>query len=62
MGPLCGSISGIIVLLAGLSFLAFALGMLGGMTANLIAGILLALYGLSVLVHALNMCPMCKGK
>jgi hypothetical protein len=55
---MCGTISGLLVLLAGL-VLAFAFG---GMSADLISGILLALYGLSVLVHANGWCPMCKGK
>jgi putative effector of murein hydrolase LrgA (UPF0299 family) len=60
MGPVCGSIVGILVLLAGLSFLAFALGMTNAGFACLIAGITLTLCGLSLILHAFCMCPTCK--
>ncbi len=62
MCTLCGSIMGILVLLAGLVFLLNGLGMVvtSAMLANEVGGALLLLYGLGMLVHALGLCPMCK--
>jgi len=61
MGPTCGKISGLAVLLAGVALFAFANGNLGGQMAHYIAGALLALYGLAGIVHSANVCPACKA-
>lgn len=56
----CGSISGLLVLVAGACMLLSALGSLPGSTAGMVAGAALGLYGISLVVHSLGMCPMCK--
>ena len=61
MGDKCLNVAGVLVLLAGLSFLAFGLGSLDGGTAHLASGALLGLTGLGILVHGLGMCPGCKA-
>ncbi len=60
MCPLCGTVSGLLVLVAGAVLLLSSLAMLGQTTSMMIAGAALALYGIGALVHTANMCPMCK--
>ena len=61
MGKMCGSVCSILVLVAGLSFLAFGFGKLDGMLAHMVSGAALVLYGLGLLVHALGFCKCaCK--
>lgn len=60
MSPLCGTVSGLLVLVAGAAMLLSALSTLNSATSMLIAGAALALYGLGAVVHTANMCPMCK--
>jgi len=63
MGPVCGTISGIIVAVGGLALIAAAMGtVLTDMQGEIVCGVALVLFGLSVLIHALGMCPMCNGK
>lgn len=58
----CGTISGVLVLVAGAVMLLSSLAMLDGTMAMMVAGAALALYGLGGIVHAMNMCPLCKAK
>jgi hypothetical protein len=60
MGKMCKMVMGLMFLVAGACLLAFGLGMLSSMLANVIAGALFLLAGLSFAIHALGMCPMCK--
>ncbi|MBS3070575.1 hypothetical protein J4220_03655 [Candidatus Micrarchaeota archaeon] len=60
MHKTCKMLSGLLVLLAGLTLLAFGYNLLAVMAAHQIAGILLALYGIAKLAHAIGACPMCK--
>ncbi len=60
MCPMCGTVSGLLVLVAGIVLLLASLAMLDSKTSGLIAGAALALYGLGAIVHTANMCPMCK--
>jgi hypothetical protein len=57
---MCGTVSGLLVLVAGLVLLLASLRMLDSTTSTMIAGAALALYGLGAIVHTANMCPMCK--
>ena len=60
MCPVCSTVSGLLVLVAGVVFLMASLAMLDSKTSGLIAGLALALYGLGAIVHTANLCPMCK--
>ena len=60
MGKVCGSICGLLVLVAGVVMFMFGNAMLDPRLAFTVAGAALALYGLGFLVHALGLCPMCK--
>ncbi|MDD5339964.1 MAG: hypothetical protein PHV13_01805 [Candidatus ainarchaeum sp.] len=63
MGRVCGSITGLLVLVSGLAFVASAqVAALINAQDVMIAGAALALAGLSLLIHALGLCPLCKGK
>ncbi|MEW5996070.1 MAG: hypothetical protein AB1657_00545 [Candidatus Micrarchaeota archaeon] len=53
-------LNGLLLLLAGLSFLAFALGYLDVRNAHLLVGALLALVGLHKIGDAYGICPLCK--
>ncbi|HLD75794.1 MAG TPA: hypothetical protein VI874_02155 [Candidatus Norongarragalinales archaeon] len=60
MGSTCCKGSGLTVLLAGLSFLAYGLNLWkDGMAVHLAAGVFLTLYGFAKLLHAMDMCPNC---
>ncbi len=60
MNTMCGTISSLLVMAAGVVLLLSALGNLDGTTAMLVAGAALALYGLGELVHVLSLCPLCR--
>ena len=60
MGPTCGTISGLLALIAGALFLGSGLSMVSAMAASLYGGLALLLFGLSFTIHAMGMCPMCK--
>jgi len=56
----CSGVSGLLVLLGGLSLLGFGLGYLEGSMGHVASGVFFSLYGLAVLAHAGGMCPNCK--
>lgn len=61
MGSGCCKVSGLLVLLAGLSFLAYGLGVLkDGLMVHLAAGLFLTLYAVGKMMHAMDMCPSCQ--
>ncbi|MBI2971808.1 MAG: hypothetical protein HYY37_05305 [Candidatus Aenigmarchaeota archaeon] len=62
MGGTCMTVSGLLVLGAGATLLAFGMGSVAGNTAHLVAGALFALVGLGEIMHGMGMCPMHKGK
>ncbi len=62
MGSSCCKVMGLLVLISGLSFLAYGLNMWNnGMQVHLVAGLFLTLYGLGKLAHSMNMCPTCSA-
>jgi len=62
MDKMCGVATGLMFLIGGACLLAYGLGMLSAMIANVIAGALFLIAGVSFAVHALGMCSMCKGE
>jgi hypothetical protein len=61
MGKICGSITGVLVVVSGVLFVASAqIAALINAQDVMIAGVALALGGLSLLIHALGLCPLCK--
>ncbi|MDP2717457.1 MAG: hypothetical protein Q8P02_01805 [Candidatus Micrarchaeota archaeon] len=57
----CKNVCGLLVLIGGLSFLAFGLKWWNvGLLVHLVAGAAFSLYGLAKLAHAMHMCPACK--
>lgn len=57
---MCGSVMGLLNLVAGASLLAAGMGSLAMPTALMASGACLLLFGLGKLVHKMGMCPMCK--
>ncbi len=68
MGKLCGAISGLALLAAGVTFIVFAPKFVGIaafpdiVAAHQIGGALLALSGLGFTLHGLHWCPMCNSE
>lgn len=61
MGSGCCKINGLLLLVSGLSFLAYGLGYWkDGMMVHLVGGLFLTLYALGKLMHAMDMCPNCQ--
>ncbi len=63
MGKVCGTISGLLVFIAGAMFLLYGLSAdppMNVMLTNQVAGAALLLFGISFMVHALRLCPLCK--
>ena len=58
----CLKLTGVLVTVAGLSFLAFGLEWLAGNTAHLLSGVLLAIAGLGLLYHGSGMCGNCNAE
>lgn len=56
----CTILSGVVVLVAGVSFAGLLGAAVAGMASGTFGGWLLALYGLAILIHGLKLCPMCK--
>ena len=56
----CGLVMGVLVLVAGVSFLLFGMKSLDGSTAHIIAGTALGLFGVSKIAHVKGVCPACK--
>jgi hypothetical protein len=55
----CAKLAAIVVLLAGLSFMADYFGY--WMMGELVGGLLLAIYGIMMLTHAMGMCGECNA-
>lgn len=60
MGTMCMSVTGVLVLVSGISMLLGGLNTLSPMLSWMVSGATLTLAGLSLLVHGMKMCPMCK--
>jgi hypothetical protein len=60
MRPLCGTVLGLLALLAGAVLLFSGLAMLDVRTSLVVAGAALSIYGIGALLHAANLCPACK--
>ena len=61
MSKICGSVTGLLVLISGASMAASGFGMIDVMLSHKVSGIALVLVGLSLLVHSTNMCK-CAGE
>ncbi|MBI2444851.1 hypothetical protein HYV43_00500 [Candidatus Micrarchaeota archaeon] len=61
MGSACCKMSGLMLLISGLSFLTYGLNIWkDGMLVHLVGGLFLTLYALGSMMHAMDMCPSCQ--
>lgn len=60
MHGMCTTITGVLVGVAGVSFLLFGLNSVSAMIAHVVSGAALTIVGISFLVHGAGMCSKCK--
>ena len=61
MHATCEKMTGVLFLIAGVSYILFALGSLDGKTAHLVSGAAVGLSGLGMIAHGMGMCDNCAA-
>jgi uncharacterized membrane protein (UPF0136 family) len=62
MGKICGTVTGLLFVVAGIVFYMFGTGGMDTMTAHQISGVLFVIAGIAFIVHTMEKCPICNAE